>query len=128
MAAERDLSKLLTGMSPELQVGEFGFVCLTEAEPDLLAQALMSFKEAEGLTLILPWEVCEPLGGEFRSAMITLKIHSALEAVGLTAAVSAALTQASIPCNVVAAFHHDHLFAPVDKADQAMEALLALTR
>ncbi len=127
MAAETDLSKLLTGMSPERQDGEFGFVCLKAPSPELLSNALMSFKEAEGLTLILPWELCQEHGGEFRSAMITLKIHSALEAVGLTAAVSKALTEAGISCNVVAAFHHDHLFVPTEKAGQAMEALLALT-
>lgn len=128
MAAEKNLSKLLTGMSPERQDGEFGFVCLKTPSPELVAKALMSFKEAEGVTLILPWELCQTNGGEFRSAMITLKIHSALEAVGLTAAVSKALTEAGIPCNVVAAFHHDHLFVPTEKAEQAMQALLALTR
>ena len=52
---------------------------------------------------------------EYVAAWLTLEIHSALEAVGLTAAVSKALAEANISANVIAAFHHDHIF--VDKKD-----------
>jgi len=50
-------------------------------------------------------------------------VHSSLEALGLTAAVSAALTEAHISCNVLAGFHHDHLLVPVADADRALEIL-----
>jgi hypothetical protein len=66
------------------------------------------------------------LAGTFRSAWITLRVRSALTAVGLTAAVAAALTRDGIPCNIIAGFHHDHLFVPVDQADRALAALAAL--
>jgi hypothetical protein len=53
-------------------------------------------------------------------------VHSDLQAVGLTAAVAAALAEAGISCNVVAAAHHDHLFVPVESASQAIAVLQAL--
>ena len=63
---------------------------------------------------------------QFRCAWITLTVHSALQAVGLTAAFSAALGEVGISCNVVAGVFHDHLFVPVDRAHDAMDALRAL--
>jgi hypothetical protein len=47
-----------------------------------------------------------------------------LDGVGLTGAVASALSDAAIPCNVVAAFHHDHLFVPADLAEAALHVLL----
>jgi hypothetical protein len=61
-------------------------------------------------------------------AWITLTVHSSLEAVGLTSAVSKSLTEANISCNIVAAFYHDHIFVPVKDAERAMNALQNLTR
>ena len=55
--------------------------------------------------------------------MITLTVHSALDAVGFLAAITARLAEAGISVNAVSAFHHDHLFVPVDRADEAMALL-----
>ena len=68
------------------------------------------------------------LAPHFRAAWITLTVDSALDLVGLTAAVATALTKADISCNVVAGLHHDHLFVPVDKADAALEVLRRLSK
>jgi hypothetical protein len=57
---------------------------------------------------------------------IVLEVFSSLEGVGLTAAVASALSTHAIPCNMVAAFHHDHVFVPSDKAELAMEVLKGL--
>lgn len=54
---------------------------------------------------------------------ITLRIHSALDAVGLTAAVAQALAEYGLSCNVVAGFHHDHLFVPHERAAEAVALL-----
>ena len=59
-------------------------------------------------------------------ARITLSVHSALDGVGLTAAVAAALAEAGIPCNMVAAFHHDHAFVPLADAPRALAILKEL--
>jgi hypothetical protein len=86
-------------------------------------------REAEGLTVVLPRAEAdkEGLSYDFVAAWITLEIHSALEAVGLTAAVSRALTDARISCNVLAGFHHDHLLVPVAEAARALEVLAELS-
>ena len=61
-------------------------------------------------------------------ARLTMMVHSSLEAVGMTAAMAAALTAAGISANVVAAFHHDHIFVPWDRRREAMRAIEALAR
>jgi hypothetical protein len=87
-----------------------------------------TFREAEGLTVILeePQAIQAGLKTLFRAAWITLEVQSELAAVGLTAAVSTALAKENIPCNIVAAAHHDHLFVPVELGQKAMEVLLQL--
>ena len=45
------------------------------------------------------------------------------DAVGLTAAFSTALGNAGISANVVAAYYHDHIFVPTDKAEKALNVL-----
>ncbi|MEM9145243.1 MAG: ACT domain-containing protein [Pseudomonadota bacterium] len=120
-----DLVALLGGMEPVLNPGEWAYSLLPEGAP-VPKDAIGWFREREGLTVIGPADgVAEPL---FRCAWITLRVQSALEAVGLTAAVSAALTEAGISCNVVAAAHHDHLFVPFERAEDALACLQALQR
>ena len=86
--------------------------------------------EPEGRTLVLPRQRADELGlpYEFVAAWITLHVHSALDAVGLTAAFATALTAEGISANVVAGYFHDHLFVPEDRADDAMRALRRLSR
>ena len=80
--------------------------------------------------MILPKEKADAMNIPYSTtcAWITLTVHSSLEAVGLTAAVSKALTEANISCNIVAAFYHDHIFVPIADAPRAMDALFALTK
>jgi hypothetical protein len=112
---------MLAGMSPELDDQAYSFAVLGEGEqPPELAFATIS--EDEGATVILPMGKAQ---SEF--ARITLQVHSSLEGVGLTAAVSTALAKAGIACNVVAAFHHDHLFVPWERREEAMEILQDLS-
>jgi hypothetical protein len=81
------------------------------------------------MTLIAPMADLAKAGlaaqGPF--ARITLTIHSALQAVGLTAAVAGALAAEGISANVVAGFYHDHIFLPASDAHRAMAALRRLT-
>ena len=88
-------------------------------------KAVMLFREKEGLTMILDSELANAHGlvAIFPCRMITLEIHSALDAVGFLAAILPALSSAEIGVNPVSAFHHDHLFVPADRADDAMGIL-----
>jgi hypothetical protein len=126
----RDLDQLLASIHPELNEGVFVFASVP-VETDV--EALMpvaTFREKEGLTLIVGEEMAERAGLDvlFRSAWITLTVHSDLHAVGLTAAFAKVLSEAGISCNVIAAAHHDHLFVPVDSAKNAMAQLIHLQK
>ncbi|BAS07926.1 acetyltransferase [Arthrobacter sp. Hiyo4] len=108
--------------------GEYVYVLWPHGRP-LEPGIEAAVREAEGLTVVLPRERADSLGlhYDFVAAWITLEVHSALEAVGLTAAVGKALTDARISCNVLAGFHHDHLLVPVADAPRAVEALAELS-
>jgi uncharacterized protein len=131
MTGETDLDTLLRGMTPVLAEGVFAFVTLPPgATPPPGLTPCMTFLEAEGLTLILPLAqaLAAGLAPAFPCRMITLTVHSSLAAVGFIARIATALAGAGIPTNPVSAFHHDHLFIPEDRADQAMALLQALAR
>jgi hypothetical protein len=121
---ERDLAKLLAGLEPELNDGEWVFA---EISPDVAAagHAIVIVREAEGTTAVLPRAVAdaEGLPYDFVAAWITLRVHSSLEAVGMTAEFARRLTAAGISANVVAGLRHDHIFVPADRAQEALRAL-----
>lgn len=130
MSGETDLQKLLAHMRPMRDPQPYVFATFAHRSmADLAAHnpvALMA--ETEGVTAVLPAEEARQLGladAEWYYR-ITLTVHSSLEAVGLTAAVSKALAAEGIPANVVAAYFHDHVFVPDNKADEAIEALRRL--
>lgn len=122
--------EMISGMTPCVRPGIFVFV--TTDDPaiaaSLFSKAISTFKEEEGMSMLIPLELAEKskLNIDHPMRCITLNVFSSLEGVGLTAAVSSALGDASIPCNMVAAFHHDHVFVPSDMCDQAMEVLTSL--
>jgi ketosteroid isomerase-like protein len=121
MGGERDLTKLLAGMRPELQPGDYVFVGGDHPA------AVATVREPEGMSAVVPRADADAaaLTYDFIAAWITLTVHSALDAVGLTAEVSARLTEGGISCNVVAGVRHDHLFVPADRAHEALRALTA---
>jgi uncharacterized protein len=130
MSAETDLQRLLNAMNPKLDPGEFVYCLVDTREAAAALEPLCFFQEQEGMTVILPKTRADEIGLSYPAvcAWITLTVHSSLEAVGLTAAVSRALAEVNISCNVVAAFHHDHLFLPVKEAERAMDILRNLSK
>lgn len=130
MPGERELPRLLANLSPLLGVTEYVFCTFPGAAfgdvPGL--SPVGAFMEDEGLTLVVPRGEADGQGcayeGVFRC--ITLRVHSSLEAVGLTAAVATALARNDIPANVVAAYHHDHVFVPAAQAEDALAVLADL--
>jgi uncharacterized protein len=126
VSGETDLAALLATMEPALRPGEYVFVVLDDldgVEPEA------TVREDEGLSVVLARERADALGlgYDYVAAWITLRVHSALEAVGLTAAVSRALADARLSCNVIAGYHHDHLLVPADRGEEALAVLRELS-
>ncbi|WP_405400157.1 ACT domain-containing protein [Maribacter sp. Asnod2-G09] len=125
MAGETDLNILLRTLKPSLNKGNYVFISVKDIPHISRENILFEFKEKEGITIILEQAKADELNFkyEFVASWITLTVHSALDAVGLTAAVSTALTKHNISCNVVAAYYHDHIFVSTKDTKKAMEVL-----
>lgn len=122
---ETDLATMLAELGVERRPGVFTYVAVADPDPTLSATAQAVIVEDTLTTLVLPVAEAARLGlpGELELAWLTLTVQSSLEAVGLTAAFSALLGDAGIPCNVLAGFHHDHVLVPIDRVDEAMAVL-----
>lgn len=126
MSGIKNLGLLLQSMSPELVAGDYVFCTVSGALSDYLhLEPLATFREPEGLTLVLAAEKAQQAGLESSALfnLITLTVHSSLEAVGLTAAFAAKLAEHGISANVIAGYYHDHIFVQKEKAQQALQAL-----
>ncbi len=128
VAGERDLARLLAGLHPVLDPVPYAFCLLPPGQEAVSLTPLALFRESEGLTLVVPRETAEAAGltVQFEARRITLTVHSDLEAVGMMAAVAQALAARQVPCNVIAAIHHDHLFVPEAKVGPALAAIRSL--
>ena len=124
-----DRAAMIAGMAPRFEDRRWRFVVVSpDHAPELLGAAIGTFRENEGVTAIVPSELADELGIEGPDfARITLMVHSDLEGVGLTAAVSGALADAGIACNMVAAFHHDHAFVPWAYGEKGLAVLQELS-
>ena len=120
---ECDLGRLLAGLAPVVRAVPYVVV---ETDADVPAVAVIV--EDEATTKIVERSVADANGLEYRfvAAWITCTIESDLEAVGMTAAISRALADADISCNVLAASRHDHLLVPWDRRDDAVAILSGL--
>lgn len=129
VTGETDLRMLLSGMRPRLNPGRYVFTTVDGGVP-AGARPVVTVAEEEGLTLVLPQQEADAAGlaYEYVAGWITLCVHSALEAVGLTAAVARELAAVGLSCNVVAGFHHDHLFVPYERVADAVALLEDLAR
>lgn len=128
MSGERDLHRLLSGMRPARRHDAVVMVTLPTLPSDV--EVLATVREDEGLTVVVEQTVADAHGWDYDVplAWITLQIHSALDAVGLTAAFSNALATVGISCNVLAGRFHDHLLVPVPQAEAAVGVLTELSR
>jgi len=126
VSGETDLARMIATLRPEVRPGEFVFVTMDEV-PSESWEAVV--REDEGITCVVARAIADDQGWryDFVAGWITLQVHSALEAIGLTAAVSRALSDSGIPCNVIAGYFHDHLLVPLDRLDEAVRILQALS-
>ncbi len=125
MSGESDLQTLLSSLQIAISDEVFVFATIVSGTYPETLRPQMMFREAEGLTLIIEEAEAKAhgLAYEFASRMITLNVHSSLEAVGFMAHISAKLADAGIPVNPVAGFYHDHLFVPADRLAEAKAIL-----
>jgi uncharacterized protein len=123
---EHDLATLLRALRVTKRPGAWCMVSGVELPADVEVQA--SIVEAEGTTSVISTADASRVGitPEFVMAWLSLDVNSALDAVGLTAAVASALAEHGLACNVLAAFHHDHLLVSFDEQDRAIEVLRGL--
>ncbi|WP_205989640.1 ACT domain-containing protein [Paraburkholderia sp. Ac-20336] len=126
--SEKDLAGLCATIEPEMMGPVYVYCSFADFMlPDGLP-ALCTFREVEGLTAVIDLRDAErcALPYTFKARLITLKVHSSLDAVGFLAVVSAHLTKARIPCNAIAGYYHDHILVPVDRADEALAVLVEI--
>ena len=127
--SEIDLNTLLRTMAPVLSPDVFVYASVDSISSLKEIEPICTFTEAEGLSIIVEREQAERahLSSILEVRMITLTVHSDLEAVGFIARISAVLAKAHIPCNVVSACFHDYIFVPCELAQTALYLLIALT-
>jgi hypothetical protein len=130
MSGDTNFFRLIRSMKPVLNEGDFVFCSFTEPDETALQEAICIFREREGFSVIFPRKTADEKGYaySFISSWITLMVNSSLDAVGLTAAVSKALAEENISCNVVAGFYHDHIFVARKDGDRAMRVLEGISR
>ncbi|MBS0416172.1 MAG: ACT domain-containing protein [Proteobacteria bacterium] len=126
----RDRSAMLAGIKPTLQKERFVF-CTTQdpaIAATLMIRCVAFFQEKEGHSFVIVEDIARERGFDtsLPMACIVLEVFSALDGVGLTAGVAAALAEANIPCNMIAAYHHDYVFVPDGLAHEAMQVLTDL--
>lgn len=130
MTGETNLMKLVKGMKPKLNTGEYVFATVNTLENLSQEDILCLFKEKEGVTIVLEQEKAEFLNLQYDyiASWITLTVHSSLDAVGLTALFSSELAKHNISCNVIAGYYHDHIFVNKKQEREAMKVLADLSK
>lgn len=125
MSGETNLDTLLRSLSAELVDAEFVFVTRPDGHIPSGISPVMEFREAEGVTLIVNRHEAEAHGLDyaFPCRMITLNVHSSLEAVGFMAKIAGVLAEHGFPVNPVSGFYHDHIFVPVGSESKVLALL-----
>lgn len=130
MFGEKELSELIKSLSPILNEGEYVFCTISDNEIQNIKRkdTICEFKEKEGITIVLERHKADDLNLKYNfvSSWITLNVHSALDAVGLTALFSTELSKHHISCNVIAGYFHDHIFVSKEDGEKAMDVLSKL--
>ena len=127
---EKDLATLCATIKPEMAQPVYVYCSFPDFALPTGLSAIFTFREIEGLTAVIDLQDANryTLPHTFKSRLITLKVHSSLEAVGFLAVVSAHLARAGIPCNAIAGYYHDHILVPVARADEALTVLDGIRR
>ncbi|GAB6195872.1 ACT domain-containing protein [Lysobacter xanthus] len=128
MTGETRLPTILAGLDVDVRPGTYLVISRRAPDPAADAVAEARLTEAEGITYVVPEAFARAQGDppDFVAAWLSLRVHSALNAVGVTAAVSGVLAERGIACNVLAGRYHDHLLVPAARRDDAIAAIRSL--
>jgi uncharacterized protein len=123
--SERDLVKLCASLNPVMAQPVYVYCSFIDFSLPAGLVPFCTVREEEGLTAVVERSDAARLRlpYTFESRLITLSVHSSLEAVGFIAVISRTLAQAGISCNAIAGYYHDHIFVPVNRAEEAMTLL-----
>lgn len=130
MTGVKNLKRILKSINPSLDERDFVFISITKNNmKNLKFKPLLMFEEKEGVTLIVTKEeaVANKLSYENFWSLITLTVHSDLNAVGFLAIITQELAKNNISVNVVSAFYHDHLFVIKEKSREAYNLIKNLS-
>jgi hypothetical protein len=121
---ETNLDALLRTMEPVLHPEVYVF-CTVPLGSSLSVAPVATFREVEGLTLIVSAAEAAQVGlvAVYPCRWITLNVHSSLEAVGFLARITGLLATHGVSVNPVSGYYHDHLFVPVERAEEVMHLL-----
>ncbi len=126
LEAISDLNVLIKNMKPKIALAEYVFCVVSEAKFRLMnIKPICTFREREGVTAIIDKASADSNGIHYTGTwkLISISIYSDLHSIGFLAAITAKLAEAGISVNIVSAYHHDHLFVPLEKAQACMQLL-----
>lgn len=128
MELNSDLARVFAQLEPQLATDPYAFVSIPDGITPEGCSPLATFREREGLTLVLTEAEATALRLKpmLVVAWIALSVETELDAVGITALIASAFAVRDLPCNVMAGAYHDHVFVPVARADEAMSVLAGL--
>lgn len=124
MPGTKVLQSLLASIQPEMDDRTYVYCTVPEGGQCDIPH-VFHFREKEGMTVVTSLKTAEALQLPYTypCRLITLNVHSSLEAVGFLAAITTKLAGAGVSVNAVSAYYHDHLFVPVESAEKVMELL-----
>ena len=128
--SETNLGVLIKNMNPSTDGKDYVFCTIKSLGSLSLDDIIGSIRETEWITLILKKETADAYALEYNGIFgwITLNIESSLEAIGLTAAFSRALSEENISANVMAWYYHDHIFVQKSLLEKSVSTLIKLSQ